>query len=158
MATAKPNRTVDISDMDLGDASPIVVNVTLKGAKYTLHEADEAAVVAYRNCQMASTKINEAGKPTGIDGMAAVEPLLVSHCLRDSRGELVPEGEIMTWLHRHVRPLFDRAKEISELDQTDETVEALEKQLADVTKKLADVKKGQDTLGNGSDATMKPTA
>ena len=70
-----------------------------------------------------------------------VQSLLVSRCLYSYKedGEisgLVPRSQIRKWPSRIVRPLFDKAMEISELEEEEETVESLEKQIARLSQRL----------------------
>jgi len=64
---------------------------------------------------------------------------LVSLCLFDSSGANVALTTIRSWPGRLVKKLFDKAKQISELDQQDE--ETLTKQLEALTKQLDETRK-----------------
>ena len=131
-------------EIDYGDLSLIQIPVRIGGGAYVLQEADEAAAVAYQNAATKAARFNEDGNLTGVDGAADVEPLLVSRCLFDRSpaggvGSPVPLDTIKKWPARIVSKLFEKAKEISQLD-TAETVEKLEKQIARSQARLVKLK------------------
>jgi hypothetical protein len=136
------------------DLQPIEVPITLGKDKYWLCEASEDSVVQFRNAQMRGTQFDMQDgkvKVTGMDGMADVEPLLVSLCLfeddgsgpssdKHSRpGEPVSEYTVRGFKPKIVSALFARAKAISGLD-ADESEESLLKQRDEIDKKLAALK------------------
>lgn len=97
--------------------TPVEVPVTIAGESYTLREATGETAVQYRDAMLACTTLGPEGKPTIISGLAGVEPLLVSLCLYDSIDHLVPEATIRSWPARIQKALFERAKQISDLDE-----------------------------------------
>ena len=94
--------------------------VYIGDAVYTLKEASIGAATKYRNALLDCATIGPDGKPSKFSGMADVEPLLVSLCLFDSEGSPVPLDAINRWPSRIVKQLFDRVKDISDLDETEE--------------------------------------
>lgn len=123
-------------EMIFDSVEPVEIKVTIKGEKYILREADEAAVVAYRNCQVRAARVVD-GKFTGMGDIVNSEPLLLSKCLlyeKDRKN--VPLEVINKWRHKVTKPLLERLKKISEID-TGDTIEGLEKRLAEDQKKLA---------------------
>lgn len=135
------------------DITPQEIPVTVGGKKYVLREATGDAACRYRNALLKSTKLGPEGKPSHIDGMADVEPLLVSLCLYEKTDpeRLVALHLVRSWPSRIQKALFAKVKEISELDERD-TAETLEKQLAETQRKLAELKNG-DAAKNSHDAT-----
>jgi hypothetical protein len=63
----------------------------------------------------------------------------------------VPREVVGSWPSRIVKPLFERAKEISELDE-DETLEGLVEQQAKLGKRIAKMRK--ESAKNAPSATM----
>lgn len=126
-------------EMVFDDLEPIEVPITIGKRKLILREADEAASVAWRNCQIRSARMVD-GKFVGMGDLANSEPLLISKCLRDaSTNKNIPIEEINRWKSRVVKSLFDRLSKISELDTMD-TVEQLEKRITEDTEKLKRLK------------------
>ncbi|MCK9571408.1 kinetochore protein SPC24 [Candidatus Pacearchaeota archaeon] len=126
-------------EFNFDDLTTIEIPVKYKGESYVLREASEASTCQYENAKAKCVKMAD-GKFAGIDGpMADTEPLLVSLCLFDSSGANVALTTIRSWPGRLVKKLFDKAKQISELDQQDE--ETLTKQLEALTKQLDELRK-----------------
>ena len=99
------------------DLTPIEIPVSIEGVEYTLREASGDAACKYRNAMMACMQLAD-GKPVSLRGLADVEPLLVSLCLFVTEtNKLVPLHVIKTWPSRVITPLFEKAKEISELGE-----------------------------------------
>lgn len=103
--------------MDFGDLEEVTIPVHVKGEAYTLREASGRAAGKYRNACLECTTIGPDGKPTGFHNVADVEPLLVSLCLFDENGRNVPQARIEQWPSRVQKALFNKAKEISDLDE-----------------------------------------
>lgn len=95
------------------------VPVMISGKSYTLKEASGEAACIYRNTMLKCTRLGVDGKPSSVDGLADIEPLLVSLCLFDSSGNQVPVKTVRSWPSKVVNRLYTKAKEISELDEED---------------------------------------
>ncbi len=107
------------------------IPVTVGKQKYVLRAATGAAAAKYKNSQVRATKLNSDGEIIGLDGVADSELYLVHLCLfqvpppvpegsptlpRD-RWPNVPQQIIQSWRADIVRQLFDKAKEISRLEE-----------------------------------------
>lgn len=57
------------------------IPVTIGKDKYVLREADGDATCKWQNKMFRATKLNEEGKPVGLDNVADVEPYFLSLCL-----------------------------------------------------------------------------
>lgn len=121
---------------------PIEIPVKIAGKDYVLREAGEAFASKYQNALMRSTKVVEGAdgnKSATVDGISDTESLLVSLCLFEvgANGSKtnVNINTIKTWPHRVVKPLFQKAEEISGLG-ANETEEILRKRLKDTQDKL----------------------
>lgn len=102
--------------MTFDEIDLISVPVTIKGEEYVLREATSDAAGKYHDAIIKSTRMSD-GKITGSDGLGGVEALLVSLCLfRRKDDSAVSLTEVRRWPTRVVKPLFERVKEISELD------------------------------------------
>lgn len=116
--------------MDFGDISPIVVPVKIAGRNYELREADGATSIAYRNASLACITLGPGGKAQKLKDMASVESLLVSMCLFTDKGMPVPRRTIEGWPGRVQKALFEKAKDISDLGESDSVTVLLAKALA----------------------------
>jgi hypothetical protein len=119
-----------------------------KGETYTCQEASERAAANYRGRAMECLipPREEGGQPTMTSKMAHVQAMLVAECTtRNVTGKnaVVTEEEVNDWPARVVKVVFDRLKEISDLNEAD-TVEALEKSRERVEAKLKKLKAQND--------------
>ena len=144
--------SLDLSEIRFDDLTPISIPVTLGAKSYVLKEATGDASTRYKNALMSSTKMGKDGKPSHVEGLANVEPLLVSLCLFESYevrgGELkerpVTESFIRGLPGKIQKKLFEKVKEISGLSEED-TLETLEKQQAELSEKIAALREKQQS-------------
>lgn len=145
----------DLAPINFDTTKPVEVPVTIEGKRYVLREASGDAGCRYRNYLLDNTEFEE-GKPKRTRGMANLEPLLVSLCLfelvigpdGDVKGEKpVNIATVRSWPSHIQKTLYTRAKAISGLNETEETVEDLEK-------KLAKLKAQQEAAKNEQSGTM----
>lgn len=115
-------------NLNFSDLSVIELPVQVGENSYTLKEANEATAVKWRNATMAAARFRD-GNISGFSGIADSEPLLVSLCLFDKDGKNVPIDTVKEWPARIVKAMFENAKEISELGETEDTVKELEEKL-----------------------------
>jgi len=124
--------------MNFDDISLAEVQVNIGSKPYVLREAMEETACRYRNAILEGTEYGTDGKLSKARKLADVEPMLVALCLftKDDNGVLhsVPEKTIRGWPSKVVKRLFQKIKEISELDEQ-ETVAALEKRLEEMKAK-----------------------
>ena len=108
--------------MDIGSLDIIRIPLTGGLAGYTLVEADGAAARAWRS-SLVKVKKYHRGKPVDFDtsGLADADTLLVSLCLLDPEGKPVPHETVKGWPARVIKPLFEKVKEISELNEKDDS-------------------------------------
>lgn len=132
--------------LNFSDLALIEIPVKFPNKTYTLREASGDIATSYRNRAMACSKFGENGKIVAIEGMADLEPYLVHCCLLDEEGNRLPEAMIRNWPARIVKDLFNKAKEISGLDE--ESEESLLKQRESIDAKLAALKSRKDQLKN----------
>lgn len=103
------------------DYSDILVNeidVQIGSDKYVLREASGDAARRFRNAQIACYKYDDKGVLKSVEGIADLEPLLVSLCLFkvvDGKEEPVTEEFVRGLTARRSKDLFRRVKAISDL-------------------------------------------
>ncbi len=107
------------------DLTPIEIPVEVGQFKYTLKEATGEAVGKYRDAILDCTKLGPDGKPVSVKGLSGVEPLLVSMCLMDEENKSVRPSVIQAWPNKIQKALFEKIKEISELDEFEEDTDAV---------------------------------
>ncbi len=131
-------------EIDYSNLEPIQIPVKVGKKQYILREASGDAHVQWRNAIDAATVYNEDGKRSGYKNLADVEPFLVSLCLveigENGAVSAVTANEVRGWPQRVIKRLHDKVNEISEFND-DETEASLNKQLADINRKLAKFKK-----------------
>jgi len=139
---------------------PIVIRAKgddgkLTSTKCILREASGDVAARYRDAMMRCTTLGPNGRAVKIEGMAGTEAVLVAGCLfYADTNKPVPIDVIRSWPNRVQEALHKKAKEISELDREDETVEGIESQITDLQKRLAEVKAGKGPSKNVPNATM----
>lgn len=107
-----------IDELNFDDLTPIELPVSVAGKRYVLREATEAAACQWRNAMMQATELGSDGKPTRVRNLADTEPLLVSLCLFTAEeGKPVPVATIKGWPARVVKRLFEKVKDVSDLDE-----------------------------------------
>ncbi len=148
------------------DLTPIQEAVTIGGVQHYLMEADENAALQYRQASLNGVEMafdDESGTRTTkrMQGVAAVQPLLVSLGLvevinaAEQKTRAVPIDIIKKWPSRIVKDLFNRIKEISDLDEKMD-IAALEKQMGRLQKRIDKLK--EDAAKNGLSATTDTSA
>ena len=140
-----------MDEFDFGDLAPKEIPVKVGAKEYVLREPSGDAAVKYRNAVMKSTKFTAEGKPTGIDGLADAEPLLVALCLfekgKDKDGNAmftkVSVDMVRAWPARIQKKLFAKAQEMGDLLEK-ETQEVLEKRFKDTARTLVGLSDDMD--------------
>lgn len=117
--------------------------VTIGKSRYLIVEADGAAGTEYRNAGAKGIKFNAQGKPCGIDGIVDAQLVLVSKCLfkllteDDGKKTLKSwtdpkDGSVWyrqpvnlelvrSWPDRVTQGLFEKARELSGMNNEEET-------------------------------------
>ena len=134
-----------MSEIRFDDITPIEEKVYVGGVTYLLRETSGDASIRYENARMDRLTRNEEGKITGTRDLADLTPLLVSLCLFKEDGSSVGEATIRSWPSRVQEALVSRAREISGMN---DTVESLEKQIAILQKQLTRVKEQEADAKN----------
>ena len=138
------------------DLEPTRVPVTHKGRKYVLVEASADVGVKYQNACIRAARMEE-GHVVGMNDIADAEPLLVSLCLFHVNADgkqlgNVAKKDILSWPNRVVKRLYEKAKDISDLDQN-QTVEQLEKSIAKLQQQLDRKRSKEDPNSSGGATT-----
>ena len=136
---------------DFDDLSPQDYHFSFKKNRYVLREPSEAAAVAYTKGRMVGVEMvhnqdDEVRTLRSMQAVADVEPLLVSMCLFTEGGDPVSLATVKQWPSRVVRPLFEKAKEMGQLDDDPKAdMESLQKQVDKLQKRMEKLKnKGAD--------------
>lgn len=126
----------------------IELPVRVGSTKYVLREASGDAACKFQNARVSRYIYNDDGKLKGLRDMADLEPFLVSLCLfMEDKATPISEVTIRSWPQRIQSKLFDKAKAISGLDETDDLA-ALQKQLDELSKRIEQVKKQESPTKN----------
>ncbi len=136
-------------ELNFDDLTLIELPVSVKGVKYVLREASGDAAVRYRNKLLDGTTLGPEGNVVKVIGMANVEPFLVSLCLFDEKGRPVKCELIRSWPARIQKALFEKVKEISELDE-EQDLDTLIKQQAEIDKKIRDLADKRDSAAKNA--------
>jgi len=105
---------------------PTEVPVKYKQTDYVLREATSGAAKDFANARIARVKMGSAGEPTAYGSLGDLEPLLVSMCLFELSGKPVTMKFVELMPYRMQKALYDKAREISGLDDDDPLAVALE--------------------------------
>lgn len=141
-----------LEEMIFEDAAPVRIPVRIKGTDYVLCEVSEGGATQWHNKRLASTKMIN-GQLASLEGMAELEPLLVSLCLfqpkTDSKSDKVtdvpvPIQVVRGFPHKIVKQIFERAKLISGLQQTD-TIEIVKARIKTDTEILKRLEEGEES-------------
>jgi hypothetical protein len=129
-------------NFDFGSLQLIEVPITGPDRKkYMLREASGDAVAKFNNARARCVRFQNGGM-SAVDGQGDLEPLLVSYCLFEvyDTGEVatksVPVAMVRNWPERVIRRIYDKAREISEIDQ-DGSLEDLKKQRDKLNEQIA---------------------
>lgn len=130
----------------------IEIPVHIAGQDYVLVEASGAVARAWRGHSLKSFVMKEKGKgksrestTTMSEEVAESDILLLSQCffkITPNGRQRVPMKELEKWPHRIIKPLFEEIKEISELNEDEES-------------EGGDNDKDKDKEGNGSNSPLE---
>ncbi len=126
-----------LTEVDLGDATPIEAPFRISGKRYLVKSAPAAAAAMWQNFLVGKATFDpETGQPTKFAGAMEAQHFLLSMCMVEAETQIpVTIVTIKQWPNKIVQPLCDKLFEISELS-TPETEQALTKQLETIEKKL----------------------
>ncbi len=103
------------------DLEVVSIPVTIGGEKYELREASGDAACKWRNAILSKAKLGPDGKPQTVGSIADTEPLLVSLCLFNESGKNVSLSVVRSWPARIQKALFNKIKDISDLDEDEQS-------------------------------------
>lgn len=141
------NFNPEANAFDFGDLPPTETVVKYRGEEFVLTEASADAATKYKNASMKAAKMDDA-KVVGVDGLADADPLLVSLCLFKldhktlvngaPRRETLAASAVRTkFPHKHLKQMYEWIKYHSDLNEEDETLDALKRRRAELDKKIA---------------------
>ena len=158
-------------ELDFNDLTPIEITIRFPeqfskkygcDPEYRLREPSEATSKKYQNFQLKGSVLQDGKVSRALDGAADIEPVIVADCLFARNKKLPADAEpvfdlpvsqhvIERWPARVVGPLFERVKEIGDLDGRD-TPEKLERLIVRLQKRLDELR-GRDPAKNELSAT-----
>lgn len=142
-----------MTDSFVFDLTPIEIPVVVGQDKYVLREALEDVASKYYNARVYGTKVDDSkvvGLPEDLGGLQA---LLVSECLFRLKDDGTPfpnpvgRDLVNSWPSRIVKPLFVKAKEISELDDNDD-LKVLKEQREELNKRIKTLEDEEEKTKN----------
>jgi hypothetical protein len=139
-------------------SGPVVVPVIIAGEKFEIREANGDAACHYRNAILDRTTMGPDGRPTAMKNLADVEPILVSLCLYHAEGPQAGKRVHIDHVRNQFKPktitgLAVKIKEISELDNEEETIESIDKEIARLEERKKKLIEDQDRLKNAQKST-----
>ena len=139
-----------VLDYTEDDLRPTEIIVSLGARKFVLRSANGDAAIKYKNALIKRVTFGSDGNAQKVDGLADVEPLLLVWCMRecvlDAEGEPKPGefvkmspnlDDVRSWPPKVINAYHAKIKEISEMDEDDDTIESLTKQKETIEKKLS---------------------
>ena len=137
---------------DTQDTTLIELPVQIDKRHFLLREANGDIACKYRNALIKRVTFGPQGNAQSIDGLADIEPLLISWCLIevavDEVGQPTAErigppslSDIRSWKPRILKHLYEEAKRISELDEDERTLPQLLKEKEAIEEKIAELEK-----------------
>jgi hypothetical protein len=122
-------------NFDFDHDQPAEVKIKFQSRVWTLREATEETAVKWRGMQLSNARVVDGQLQANVDRIAESQAFLVSRCLFDEEGKPVKLDVVKAWPSRVVRPLFERCKEISSLNEGEDQA-ALEKRFGEVVVKV----------------------
>jgi len=117
---------IDSTEFDFDSMETIEVPVKFKGMDYVLREATSGAAKDFANARIARVKMSSTGEATSYGSLGDLEPLLVSMCLFELNGKPVTVKFVESMPYRIQKTLYDKAKDISGMDDDDPLVVSLD--------------------------------
>jgi len=125
-------------EFDFDDLALIEVPVKIAGKEYLLREASGEDARIYNNARMQGVQMEGEKILSLPEDSAGIPSLLVSRCLwetKDGKATVrVALNKVRGFPSRIIGPLFEKAKEISGLE--DDTEETISKQMSELRKRL----------------------
>jgi hypothetical protein len=145
---------VSFSDDDL---KPKCIPVTIGSMKCIMREASAEATISYKNGMMACTRLGPDGRPATINGLADLDPKLLSACLiqqlEGNKEKPVDIAVIRKWPDRVVQHLIKTLKKISPtLEEENETPESIQKEINRLSKRKKELEDKGDSAKNEQSA------
>jgi hypothetical protein len=138
------------------DLTPKVFKFSYRGKDYQAREASAGAACRYRAASLAGAEMtfgsDDSKTIKRLGSLAAVENLLVGLCVfddpcttknPDGTDKPIGQAAVDSWESKIQRRIFTWVKKSSDLSE-DETIESLEKDRAEIDKKLARLREIED--------------
>jgi hypothetical protein len=141
-------------ELNFPDITLQEVPVVLGDKRFILRECDEETAVKYRNMQSKATRFSKDGSLVAVEGLADTEPFLVARCLfEEGKDKPIGDMELKKLIRRPriVRKLFDKIKEMSQLEEADEAT--LRKQMDLCQRRLAEIEEAKNLQSATTDTS-----
>jgi hypothetical protein len=132
---------------------PVEIPFSWAGKNYVLREGSADVVSKFKNKLLSCARVGEDGdvKNAGMQGLGDLGPLLVAGCTFEkvetpsgTAYRQLNEATIRQWPERVVKELYEKASQITPMDD-EETVESLDKQIELLQKKKSKLLEGKDS-------------
>lgn len=143
--------------MIFDDITPTEIPVKIGDQQYTLKEATGEIQVKYQNAASACTRLDSRGKFRGVEGIGDLEPLLVSLCLFNGDGKNVPIETIKGWRGSIQKKLFDKAKQISGMEDIATTRKEITEKIAELQERRQELDEEEQEAKNAPPSTTDGT-
>lgn len=151
---SETNTTEQFHDYDTDELLPREYHFKYRGKSYILREPPEEASIKLRTTQFRNARMVDGKISASLEDAAKSQVLLLSYCVYTENhpdpklnNQLVSEKELKGWGTSIVKDLFEKAKEMGDMNEG-ETKESLEKQREEIEKKL-------EALANGDTAEAR---
>lgn len=140
------------------DIAPIEIPVRIGDKSYILREATGEDARQWRNLNMKAAKFTSDGKVASMEGMADGQYFLVHRCIFSTNGDgkrsdnPIPLVMIKSWPERIIKSLFQKAKEISDLEEKPETRERILDEIDNLQARLREMDSKEEKTKNSSGA------
>ena len=148
--------------MVFDSVEPREIAVRIGQKEYVLREANGEAARKFRNAVIKAARFGPDGRAERLEGAADAELVLINACLVDASGRQTPISVLSGWKNSVLKALFNKAKEISDLGESDDSERGLlesqkrrSKELEEVSSKLQRLKAAEDN-GQETDPTAPP--
>jgi len=128
-----------------------IIDILVKGPNgkdYVLCQANGDTVAKFNSARARCARYQDGGM-SGVEGLGDLEPMLVSMCMFEDKGDGTPDPQkpikgtlLRAWPGPVMKTLFNKAKEISEID-LDNDLASLRKQRDALDKQIRQIEGDQ---------------
>ena len=123
----------------------VVIKDGPQKGRYVIFEADGAVARAYQEKSLAGAKLGRKGNVESLAGLAGLDHYLLSKTLMrhvDDHLEKMTIPEVQQLPSRILKDLFNWVKEVSALNEKEETLEEMKDRRDDLNERIEELEKG----------------